>query len=212
MKYLETLSKDMTAFNDIGAGVALDLVQQIEEAISNTSKLDLELLDISLQTLLQKMQAINPEVISLMAEQGSAPSDAYVFGQFNFAHLLVGHALAHRATDDYVELLQDVRYSPYIKALLKEDLSGVELASKVFECVETVSRKMKTLRESGITEFRREGTKLLNFLTPTAREAMGIKAGTFEKAELAKPVKETVEELDLFWRGIPAFTVHRLAA
>jgi DNA-binding transcriptional ArsR family regulator len=63
-------------------------------------------------------------------------------------------------------------YKPYIDALASKDLNGKELAETCGEAEETVSRKLKQLRELGITEFRREGTRFYNFLTPAARSVL----------------------------------------
>ena len=59
-----------------------------------------------------------------------------------------------------------------MQALFSEDRTGQALAEITGERAETVSRKLKVLREMGAVDYRRDGTSFYNFLTPAARSAV----------------------------------------
>ena len=52
-------------------------------------------------------------------------------------------------------------------------IRALSLAQICGERTETVSRKLKVLRDLGITDFRRDGTSFVNFLTPAAQAVAG---------------------------------------
>ena len=53
--------------------------------------------------------------------------------------------------------------------LIDAELSGVEIAEQLKKDEAEVSRRLKLLRQMGAVECRREGNKVINFLTPAAR-------------------------------------------
>ena len=69
------------------------------------------------------------------------------------------------------------------------------------------SRNLKELRSIGAADFRRDGTSLINFLTPAAK----LLAGTTDRGRkhIAEPVRlwvgEKTHEQDPFMRDVPSF-------
>ncbi len=96
---------------------------------------------------------------------------AYDLGQLSFAQGFAAQMAINAEPSNFQTFLNDAKYQKYVKALLSEDLCGVLLAEQVEETPESVSRKLRELREAGVTEFRREGRSVVNFLTPIARAA-----------------------------------------
>jgi DNA-binding transcriptional ArsR family regulator len=82
-------------------------------------------------------------------------------------------------------------YAPYVKALARDDHTGTQLAQICGVTTETVSRKLKFLRDLGITDFRREGTSFVNFLTPAAQAV----AGEFIEQQKPAPVAAGLSDI-----------------
>jgi hypothetical protein len=171
---LESIQEKLTRLSDLPPEALPVIAAHLEEAISTASRAPLDALSKQLVDLFDRLLRLAPaEAIhavrgSVSAE--SAEGAAYLLGQIGFAQLLASQAAEHRADDGFVTLIRDDRsFTKYIDALYGQDSTGVELSKISGECVETVSRKLKRLRELGITDFYREGTRVVNFLTPAAR-------------------------------------------
>jgi DNA-binding transcriptional ArsR family regulator len=149
------------------------VAEHLEEAISSSSSVPLRQLTNQLIELFNKLLRVAPpeaaKAVRGEVSNDTAGSVAYMLGQVSFAQLLASHASMSRADDQFLNTIKDRRYAEYITALSEGDRSGIDLSQICGECTETVSRKLKHLRGLGITDFRREGTSLLNFLTPAAR-------------------------------------------
>lgn len=151
------------------------IAERLEQAAAYGSKQEIEILNEQLSVLFRTaLISASPEVYKAVVGEisESQESDAYVLGQMSFAQHLAAYIFSQRAGDEFLEVLLDKGNCEYIKALYRQDLSGKGLAQLVRERGETVSRKLKRLREVGATDFRREGTTLINFLTPAARAAV----------------------------------------
>ena len=90
------------------------------------------------------------------------------------------------------------------------DKTNSELSDEVGERVETVSRKLKKLRDIGAADFRRDGVHVYNFLTPAAK---ALARATRNKGVLPEPrktlsvvVSQKLGNLDSFWNNIPDFS------
>lgn len=173
---LEEVQASLKQPSDLPGGILYAIAERLDEAISAPSRAPLEALEPQLAGLFAHLLKIAPEAainaVRLAASSGEAEQAAYTLGQISFAQLLAAQARERRVGDDFEQLLRDSRYKTYVDALAIKDYTGVELAEICGERVETVSRKLKQLRELGITEFRREGTSYYNFLTPAARSLM----------------------------------------
>jgi DNA-binding transcriptional ArsR family regulator len=153
------------------AGIA----DEIEESIGARDRKQL----VELQARLADdfMAALRTAPSSVVAAvRGSLPEEvpealAFVLGKLSFAQLLTAQAAERRADDCFIDTLHAPKYKPYVIALERADLNGVQLAKITGESEETVSRKLRDLRKLGIVEFRRDGTSAINFLTPVARAA-----------------------------------------
>jgi hypothetical protein len=173
---LESLQQSLNKCSDLPPEIMLELADRLEEAISASANKPLQALSEQLIALFNKLLHLAP-VPAADAAYGSALPDsdesaAYLLGQVSFAQLLASQTMLNRASDEFMAVMQDHRYEQYIKALAVKDCSGVDLAGLTGERTETVSRKLKDLRELGIADFYREGNKALNFLTPAAQAAL----------------------------------------
>jgi CRP-like cAMP-binding protein len=170
---LEDIQKTLTQTSDLPNGLLSAIAERLDEALGDASRAPLDALSMQLTGLFEQLLRIAPESAMLAVRQaptsGAAESAAYTLGQVSFAQLLAAQAAERRVDDDFHLLLQDSRYKVYVEALGRKELTGKELADLSGERVETVSRKLKLLRERGVTDFRREGTCFYNLLTPAAR-------------------------------------------
>ena len=109
------------------------------------------------------------------AARGAARDDlaaSYALGKIAFAQLLAARIADKRADPGFIAQATDPRYLPYLLALGTDELSVGQLKDKVGERIETVSRKLADLRETGIVSSRKRGTQVANVLTPAARQLL----------------------------------------
>lgn len=154
----------------------MTLADQLEEAIESSSQARLLSVSAELVELYRRIFASLPDKMADAARGATLADQAeralYMLGQISFAQLLASQTSHRRISDGFIEALQSKSYKKYFVALLSSDRSGVDLSGEVGESAETVSRKLKVLRELGVTDFRRDGVRVLNFLTPAARAAI----------------------------------------
>jgi transcription initiation factor IIE alpha subunit len=79
-----------------------------------------------------------------------------------------------RTGEESAKRINESRFTPYVEALRYEPLTGTQLAEKLGRRNETVSRVLAELREFGLSDYRRDGTAFVNFLTPLAYSLLGI--------------------------------------
>ncbi len=160
-----------------GTGSALAL--RVEDALCG-SRMELAAMNLALVNLVSKLSrkvaAPVSDVLFAPSEGEPALQQAFVMGQLSFAQVLVSQALNSRADDAFMPTVRHRAYRKYLQALRGNERSGNELSTVTGERPETVSRKLKRLRELGVTDFRKEGTVVLNFLTSAARAAMAAEA------------------------------------
>lgn len=144
----------------------------IAAATSSSRERGIELSS-QLQELSKLLWARLPEhartVITNSSPDANGVRQAFSLGQLDFASAVAAQMTELRESDDFREALLGVRYSEYVRALAEGEKSGVDLAARVKNQEETVSRRLSELRELGITDFRRDGRLVINFLTPAAR-------------------------------------------
>lgn len=117
----------------------------------------------------------NPQVIGVIhgLQKRGAVAEAFALGQISFAQQLAASAASVRIDEPFLKLLTERKFAPYLKALLVTDRTNTELARIAHCSEENVRRRVHELREAGVTEFRRDGTQIVNFLTPVARQVLG---------------------------------------
>lgn len=170
---LQEVQDSLRQTSDLPTGFVTAIAERLDETLNAAQREPLETLQEQLHGLFLRLMALAPETASaavrLTANSGKAEQAAYMLGQISFAQLIAAQAVERRVSDEFAQFLQDGRYQPYVAALSKKACTGKELADLCNEAVETVSRKLKILRELGIAEHRREGTSFNNYLTPAAR-------------------------------------------
>ncbi|MEJ6011176.1 helix-turn-helix domain-containing protein [Novosphingobium aquae] len=135
---------------------------------------------------------------------------SYVLGQLGMAQTVSSRARDRRVGEDFAAVLKSEAMALYVDALACGDKTNSELSDEVGERVETVSRKLKKLRDIGAADFRRDGVHVYNFLTPAAK---ALARATRNKGALPEPrkalsvvVSQKLGNLDSFWNNIPDFS------
>lgn len=114
---------------------------------------------------------------------GDESGIAFTLGQINFAQAFAARAFERRVDETFAATIVDQRYERIVRALAERSMSGVDLAERIGGTEETVSRKMRVLRSLGIADYRRQGNKLVNFLTPPAAAVVkGLNLGKLPPA------------------------------
>ena len=150
------------------------IADYLEEAVLSTSKRKLDQLSKALVSLINDSLRNSPKAVVQAAvnalDAGENERTAYLLGQISFAQLFASQSAHRRVSDDFVVTIKDVAYFSYVTSLYHGDKTNTDLLPYVSDKrIETVSRKLKRLRELGVTDFRREGTHIVNFLTPVAK-------------------------------------------
>lgn len=129
----------------------------------------------------EQFRAVSTEVREAIVDKKNASPElrqAYVMGQLSLAQSLISSMCYKRADDTFVPTLLQRKYRDIVKHLLAKDMTGVDLARLTKSTPETISRKMRVLREMGAADFRKDGTHTVNFLTHVAKAVLadnGIK-------------------------------------
>lgn len=187
------------------------IAEHLEEVLSTSSRAELGGVSSQLANLFKRLlkKAPRPVADAVRGVGGDNVAKwSYSLGQISFAQLLAAYATDRRADDNFVQTLKDDSFSEYIRALATKDMIGLELANFVKERAETVSRKLKRLRELGITDFRREGTSTINFLTPAAKAVLHDRPSLQKKETTTRVVACTQMEKLLDRRHIPRHMRH----
>lgn len=152
----------------------MGLAERLEEAVSATTQDELDSLKSQLSDFVRVMLQRSPEAVrqGVTGQLEGDVASAYQLGQVAFAQLFAAQAASRRADDGFVADLKKDAFATYVQALYAEDRTGQALAEITGERAETVSRKLKVLRELGAVDYRRDGTSFYNFLTPAARSAV----------------------------------------
>lgn len=147
----------------------------LSDAIVNNSRAALAEISDDIIVLFQESIKTAPDgVVDAVFDEedlGNVRS-AFVLGQFSFAQLLAGALLSRRMDDSGADAFLDAVSRKYLCSLYHADSTNTELSELTGQRVETVSRRLKKLRELGLVDFRREGVTAVNFLTPFARATL----------------------------------------
>jgi DNA-binding transcriptional ArsR family regulator len=171
----ENASNKAAALEKLLAKHSNTLAHEIAETLFQYGgRKKIENLTFTLQERLRQVRPyLDPVVLTDLqnAKQSCGPVvQAYGLGQLAFAQLLAANATSKNADDNFEELLKGKKYTEYIKYMLEGERTSFELKELCGEREETVSRKLKELREIGASDFRRDGRGVINFLTPIAKE------------------------------------------
>lgn len=151
------------------------IAERLEEALAANSRTELDGLKAALAdffaTLLSRAPDAASAAIRGAASAPTASVAAFALGQIAFAQHVAAQAAERRADDRFTAVFSNASLTPYVRALAKQDHTGRELAAALKLREETVSRKLTELRELGVVDFRRDGVRAYNFLTPQARAA-----------------------------------------
>ncbi len=194
---------------ELSSGLAYSIAAHLETVLMSTSKKALDEYKLQLSDLFQRVLRESSSEAAEAARGSStiqnSALEAYHLGQLGFAQLLAAQAADRRPDDDFQDTLFDPAVSNYIKQLLNHNLTNVELVSLTGENASTVSRKLRVLREFGITDFRKAGNRVVNFLTPAARtyaqtryEASSDSLKDFKESEWLTGL---MEDLEPFWQA-----------
>ncbi|MBZ7925045.1 helix-turn-helix domain-containing protein [Ensifer adhaerens] len=157
--------------SEIPSGFYSALATRLEEMLAEGSRERLLALNEQLSSLFKGyLKEADPRIVEAIRGTGGMDSDAaiaYALGQLSFAQMIAGQAGNRRVDERFAEVVKE--NADLVNALADGDKTGVELAAATGLRVETVSRKLKLLREIGALDFHREGTSLINFLTPAAK-------------------------------------------
>jgi DNA-binding transcriptional ArsR family regulator len=202
-------------FDKLGAHVLRSLTEATSPPI--------EALERELTGVIRKVLAgASSELVDVLqgTSANALASDAYKLGKLSFAQQLVASAAVSRASDAFLDYLQEERLKLYFLHLLQGARTNKALAEFTGEAEETVSRKMKALRAAGVTGFRREGTYVYNFLTPSARRLLESQQKQAEDAlqeehravvdPVAKMLKKIRQEQPAYLQSTPTFRTNHV--
>lgn len=148
------------------------IAARLEDALADGRDAPLAELKEQLGVGLRVALARAPEDVIDAIRAGSADAPyrkAYLLGQVGMAHNLALRASDRRVGEAFTAALTSEGLAPYVAALLEGALTNSQLAERTGERLETVSRKLKRLRDLGAADFRREGQLVHNFLTAPAQ-------------------------------------------
>jgi hypothetical protein len=153
------------------------IAKEIEDAISAHARVQLDDLHGRLHEAFTTMLKQSPlEVVHAVRGEISPDANeylAYTLGQISFAQRIVAQAAEQRADDNFVNAINSLKYSRYVKALCRKNMTNVELATELqISDPAIVSRAMRDLRAEKITIFWREGATVVNSLSASARAAI----------------------------------------
>jgi DNA-binding transcriptional ArsR family regulator len=206
-------SPSAVAPDKIQEGFFLSLAQRIERTITGASRQPLHALSIKLNEAFDYSYTLADDETrkSLRDQIPGAILQAYRLGQLNYAQSVVSKAVDKRVSDQFLAEFKKDKYKDIIKALWHEELKCGALADATGESDENTSRKLKKLRELGITDFWREGTSIYNFLTPAAKsivpEEYKVVAPVIapQPAPMASELARRRSDLDQQYREAPNF-------
>lgn len=174
------------------------IADRLEEAIVAPSQEELSSLSSELIELFNRLfkQLPRPAANAVRGSSTASAEDLalYMIGQVGFAQGLAAKSSEKRVNDQFFEIIQDSVYQRYLSALFNGEHTGTQLSEVVQERQETVSRKLRKLRELGVTDFRRDGVSALNFLTPAGRKA--LESYGFKKTR-NPTVREKINEIKI---------------
>lgn len=158
---------------DLGQGFATILADRVIRAVTSEIQENAASAQLQLERFYFNQLSRSPGTAALAA-QGEGPADspeaaAFMLGQIGFAHAAVARVASKLIDSGFERRLRARGFEQYVRLLLDEELSGRQIADRIGKDEAEVSRRLKVLRQMGAVECRREGNRVVNFLTPAAR-------------------------------------------
>lgn len=189
------------------------LIERLEAAISSSDVGRLENTRDRVVAFADRARDHLPEHV---LEQLMSPDDlgeaalAYEIGMVDFAAHFAARAAQQRVPDAFMNALTDKKYEPLMQRLFLQETSNVDLARAIDKAEETVSRALAELRSLGLVDCRREGRRVMNFLTPAARAALPSlndrpTSRDADRAAVRRSIEERTQELEPHLRSKVVF-------
>ena len=202
--FLEELAAelDASARHELPSGTATILSDRIIAALARADRLGLEEAQAALEKIYLQRLSVAPEGAAAAARgEGLVEPDAeaaFTLGQIGLAHAVVARAASRRIDDTFVRVLLSRQFEQYVRLLLDAELSGKDFADQLGKDEAEVSRRLKFLRQAGAVECRREGNRVINFLTPAARAVarannMGALGSVGHSSQLKPEVRDALD-------------------
>ena len=174
-RFLTELAEAGVTAVDLPHNLDSVIAERLEEALAANDRTELDALKAALADFFATLLRGAPDgAAAAVRGAASAPAAgvaAFALGQIAFAQHVAAQAAERRADDRFTAVFSNASLMPYVRALSKQDHTGRELAATLKLREETVSRKLAELRELGVVDYRRDGARAYNFLTPQARVA-----------------------------------------
>lgn len=173
--FLADLKDELEASHghEFPAGIATILSDRIIAALSRDDRKGLEEAQAALEEFYYSRLRFAPAgaLAAARGDEGATDPEvaAFSLGQLGMAHAVVARAASRRIDDDFERRLRSKALERYVRLLIDTELSGRELAEQLGKDEAEVSRRLKVLRQIGAVDCRRDGNRVVNFLTPAAR-------------------------------------------
>ncbi len=158
---------------DLGDSIATLLAERLTSAVCAENGVALAFAETALQRLYLQLLRASPESASDAARGedggGSPEAAAFALGQVGLAHAVAAAAAAKRVDPAFERRLLSRQFEQVVRALIDHSLAGREIADLLGKDEADISRRLKILRRMGAVECRREGNRIVNFLTEAAR-------------------------------------------
>lgn len=194
------IASDPSGALGLSSSIGVVMADYVEGALGSSSRARSYDVECALVKLFHESLKRCPDDVVLAIQGDEEASEearaAYLMGHISFAQSLVSQNLSHKVCDEFkAAVLSNINIS-YVRALFVEDLTNTKLMKFVDKTEESISRRLKKLREWGITDCRKQGTSVINFLTPAARnifEEFGEVAAT--ETEVAFSISRTADKI-----------------
>lgn len=173
---IKDLLTDSEGVLGLSTETTVTLADLLEEAISSSSKARAGEIHDGLMGLYYAAYAqCMPEVLGAVTSQPGSSKETeqgFLMGQIVLAQLLSAQHLDRKVCEQFNDTLHEEANRPFIECLYRGSCNNKKLAKLVGQTEENVSRRLRKLREMGITSKRKVGTSVENFLTITAKSVI----------------------------------------
>ena len=201
--FMNEVAEDLakTGVHDLGVGLSTIICDRMIAALSAEDRTGLDEAQAVLERFYLDCLKSSPSAAARAArgedDGDSSEAAAFSLGQIGFAHAIAARAASKRVDQAFDRRLRSRQLERYVRLLIDEELSGRQIADRVGKDEAEVSRRLKILRQIGAVECRREGNRVVNFLTPAARTVarahnMGAIGAT--NTRLAAAVSEALDD------------------
>lgn len=207
---IKDLLMDSEGVLGLSSETTVTLADLLEEAIGSSSKVRAGEIHDGLMGLYHAAQAqCIPEVLDAVISQPGANKgieQAFLMGQLLLAQLLSAQHLDRKVCSEFRAILLEEGNRPFIECLYRGSFNNKALAKLVGQTEENVSRRLKKLREMGITSKRKVGTSVENFLSITAKAVIdeselfknGVSVLSTSQTEVQAALAIETQKLDPF--------------